>query len=144
MLLTLERKIHNSNSTEGNLYIDGKWFCHTIEDKVRSPLGKLWDKLFKVYGKTAIPYGTYPVLVTWSNRFKRMLPGVFNVPSFEGIRIHNGTSETSSLGCIIISYKADSKNKRLINDKTAMNDLTVLIEDAQRKEKVFLKIVDKF
>lgn len=142
MELILERKIHNPNSTEGNLYVDGKWFCHTIEDTVRAKPGE-WKKELKIYAKTAIPYGNYPVLVTWSNRFKRMLPGIFGVPDFEGIRIHNGTTELSSAGCIIVSYKADNDNDRLINDKEAMNDLCDLIEEAQKTQKVTIKIVDK-
>lgn len=141
MELTLERKIHNENSTEGNLYINGKWFANTIEDVVRAKPGE-WNKSLKVYAKTAIPYGKYPVLVTWSNRFNRMLTGVFNVPDFEGIRIHNGTSEISSAGCIIISYKDDDKNHKLINDKQAMNDLVNIVTEAQQHEKVWLNIVD--
>jgi hypothetical protein len=144
MELILERKVHNQDSTEGNLYVNGKWFCHTIEDKVRAKPGE-WKKELKVYAKTAIPYGRYPVLVTWSNRFKRMLTGVFNVPDFEGIRIHNGSSEQSSAGCVIVSYKNDdgdgNKNK-VLNEKAAMNDLCRLVEDAQKKEKVYLTIVD--
>jgi len=143
MELVLERKIHNADSTEGNLYINGKWFCNTIEDVVRAKPGE-WKASLKVYAKTAIPYGIYPVLVTWSNRFKRMLTGVFNVPDFSGIRIHNGTSELSSAGCIIVSYKDDDENNRLINDKGAMNDLVDIISKVQQTEKVTLKIVDKF
>jgi len=143
MEITLERKIHNIDSTEGNLYIDGKWFCNTIEDRVRAKPGE-WKKELKVYGKTAIPYGRYPVLVTWSNKFNRQLTGVFNVPDFEGIRIHNGTSELSSAGCIIVSYKDDDANHKLINDKAAMNDLCNMVEEAQKTGKVWLNIVDKY
>lgn len=141
MELLLERKIFNKNSTEGNLYVDGKWFCHVIEDTTRAKPGQ-WKSSLKVYGKTAIPYGIYPVLVTWSGRFKRLLTGVFNVPDFSGIRIHNGVAETSSLGCIIVSYKNDAKNHRLINDKAAMNDLCKLVEEAQKKGKVYIKVVE--
>ena len=141
MELKLERKIFNEDSTEGNLYVDGKWFCNVIEDKVRAKPGQ-WHSSLKVYAKTAIPYGRYSVLVTWSNRFKRMLTGIFNVPDFEGIRIHNGTSELSSAGCLIVSYKDDDKNHKLINDKAAMNDLCKLIEKAQKKEKIFINIVE--
>ena len=139
MELLLERKIFNENSVEGNLYIDGKWFCNTIEDKVRSKPGE-WESSLKVQDKTAIPYGKYPVLATWSNRFKRILTGVFNVPDFEGIRIHNGVSEKSSSGCIIVSYKDDDKAHRLINDKAAMNDLCKIVEKAQKYQKIFLTI----
>lgn len=142
MELILERKYHNENSTEGNLYINGQWFCNTIEDKVRAKPGE-WKSELKVYAKTAIPYGKYPVLVTWSNKFNRLLTGVFNVPDFDGIRIHNGTSELSSAGCIIVSYKDDDVNHRLINDKAAMNDLCRRVEEAQKTEKIWLKIVDK-
>lgn len=140
MELKLERKIFNKTSTEGNLYVNNKWFCNTIEDVVRAEPGK-WRSELKVYAQTAIPYGRYPVLVTWSNRFKRLLTGVFNVPDFEGIRIHNGISELSSAGCIIVSYKDDDANHKLINDKAAMNDLCDLVKAAQDKEKVFLDIV---
>ncbi len=140
MKLTLERKVFNATSTEGNLLIDGKWFCHTIEDVTRAEPGQ-WKNELKVYGKTAIPYGTYPVLVTKSNRFKRMLPGILKVPDFEGIRIHNGTNESSSEGCIIVSYKATKG--ALINDKTAMNDLCKLIEKVQNTEKVEIEIIKK-
>lgn len=143
MEIVLERKIHNKDSTEGNLYVNGKWFAHTIEDVVRAKPGQ-WSKKLKVYAKTAIPYGRYPVMVTWSERFQRPLTGVFNVPDFEGIRIHNGTTELSSAGCIIISYKADNNNNRLINDKAAMNDLVKLVEATQKKEKVWLTIVDSY
>ena len=141
MELILERKFHNENSTEGNLYVNGKFFAHTIEDRVRAKPGE-WKKEVKVYGKTAIPYGAYPVMVTWSNRFKRPMPGIFNVEDFEGIRIHWGTSELSSAGCIIISSKADNEHDKLILDKSTTEKLIDIIEEAQKKEKVHITIVD--
>lgn len=138
MELLLVRKVLASTYTEGELFIDGKFFCFTIEDKVRAKAG-LWNKLLKVYAETAIPYGRYPVLVTWSNRFQRMLTGIFNVPDFEGIRMHNGTSAKSSAGCPILS------SKRLLpgwvlNDKTPMNTLCSLVAEKQKTEKVFITI----
>jgi len=149
MEILLHRKIFNETSTEGNMYIqqsDGswKWFCHVIEDKVRAEPGE-WKKELKVYEKTAIPYGRYPVLVTWSNRFKRMLTGVFNVPDFDGIRIHNGINEVSSAGCPIISYhdQLGENTNKLVNDKAAMNDLCKMVEKAQKKEKVYITITNK-
>lgn len=140
MELLLHRKHLHENVTEGNLYIDGVWFCNTLEDKVRAAPGQ-WKKENKVYAETAIPYGRYPVLVTWSNRFKRMLTGVFNVPDFEGIRIHNGTSERSSAGCIIVSYEDNDLTHTLINNKAAMNDLCNKVAEAQKTGKVFINIV---
>jgi hypothetical protein len=138
MIITLERKVFNKTSTEGNILIDGKWFCHVIEDVVRAEPGK-WKASCKVQNKTAIPYGTYPVLVTWSSRFKRQLTGIFNVPNFEGIRIHNGTTELSSAGCPIVSYKAIKG--AVVNLKSAMNDLCDMVEAAQQKGKVIINII---
>lgn len=145
MNLILERKIKNALSTEGNLYVDGKWFCHTIEDVVRAKPGE-WKAALKVKSKTAIPYGVYPVIVTWSPKFKRQLTLIDKVPDFSGIRVHNGSSEQSSAGCIIVSYKdddGDGNKNRIVNDKAAMNDLCKLIQDAQKKEKCWIDIVDR-
>ena len=50
-----------------------------------------------------IPCGTYPVRVTWSPKFKRMLPLVLNVPGRSGIRVHRGTKPEHSRGCILVS-----------------------------------------
>ena len=50
-----------------------------------------------------IPAGTYPVKVTWSPKFKRMLPLVLNVPGRSGIRVHRGTKPEHSRGCILVS-----------------------------------------
>ena len=50
-----------------------------------------------------IPVGTYPVSVTFSPRFKRMLPLIGNVPGRSGIRIHRGTNPEHSKGCILVS-----------------------------------------
>jgi len=139
MEIKLERKNFTNVYTEGNLYVDGKWFCHVVEDTVRAEPGQ-WSADKKVYGKTAIPYGRYPVFVTWSNRFKRQLTGIFNVPDFEGIRIHNGSNAVSSAGCPIISYKNEG-NGFLKNEKKAMNDLCKMVQAAQKKGKIFIEIV---
>ncbi len=50
-----------------------------------------------------IPVGTYPVSVTFSPRFKRMLPLVEQVPGRSGIRFHRGTKPEHSKGCILVS-----------------------------------------
>ena len=67
--------------------------CDTLEDRVRK--GK------KVKHTTAIPEGTYRVVLTMSNRFKRLLPLLIDVPDFEGVRLHSGNSEDDSSGCIL-------------------------------------------
>lgn len=147
MELWLERKILNNTSTEGNLWIkqkDGswKWLCNTIEDVVRAKPGE-WRKALKIYAKTAIPYGRYPVVVTWSNRFQQQMPRIMNVPDFDGILFHWGTTELSSAGCVIISYKDDDSKHKLLFDKAVTYDLRKLVSNAQKTEKVWLTIADK-
>lgn len=139
--LVLYRGQKTNTYTEGELYINGVFFCYTIEDKVRAKVG-MWNKLLKVYAETAIPYGKYPVLVTWSNRFKRMLTGIFAVPDFDGIRMHNGTSAKSSAGCVILSYKRMGPGW-VVNDVSAMNELCNRVTEAQKTSKIFITITDK-
>lgn len=69
--------------------------CYTLEDPVR-PEG------VKVWGDTAIPAGKYPVSLRFSNRFRKELPGVQNVPGFEGILLHSGNDKLDTHGCPLL------------------------------------------
>lgn len=108
MELLLKRTHKNDIYTLGELYIDGKQFCFTVEDAVRELTDKNKDGDFddlgegKVYAKTAISTGTYKVKLTISNRFKKLMPEVLNVTGFKGIRIHSGNTAEDSEGCIIV------------------------------------------
>lgn len=97
MILTLKRVILHPNYTEGTLFVDGLYFCDTIEDRFRD-----LSKEAKIPGKTAIPYGVYPVKLTFSQRFKKVMPLIENVPNFTGIRIHSGNTAADTEGCILI------------------------------------------
>lgn len=99
-----------SEYTIGKLYIDGAYFCDTLEDTVRA--GE------KVYGKTAIPAGTYKVKMTWSPRFKRYLPELLNVPNFSGVRIHSGNTATDTEGCLLLGL--NKVKGRILNSKDAV------------------------
>lgn len=98
MNINLKRDILAQNFTLGRLYVDGKHFGFTCEDKDR----KLEEGGEKVYGETAIPRGKYKVIVSFSQRFKKPMPLLLGVPGFEGVRIHGGNTEADTLGCPLL------------------------------------------
>lgn len=93
MKIEIKRLYRTENSTIGELKIDGKFECYTLEDKERD---------VKIKGETAISKGTYKVIINQSNRFKKLLPLLLNVPNFEGVRIHPGNSNHDTEGCILV------------------------------------------
>lgn len=102
MLITVKRLYRGDNSVIGELSIDGIFECFTLEDLERP---------VKIKGETAIPKGTYKVIINQSNRFKRLLPLLLNVPGFEGVRIHSGNTNHNTEGCILVGQ---SRNKDFI------------------------------
>ena len=119
--LKVERRWPTENYTIGRLYVNGELWCNTLEDKVRD-----LTKEKKVPGKTAIPAGTYKVVLTYSNKFKRRLPLLLDVPFFTGIRIHAGNTADDSEGCILLG---ENKEKgKVLNSRYWVNKLIGLIE----------------
>lgn len=105
MNLKLQRIALRDTYTIGKLYIDGVYFCDTLEDRVRdlNHDGDLDDSgETKVMHETAIPYGKYTVIMNMSSRFKRIMPLLLGVKNFEGIRIHSGNKAEHSSGCILV------------------------------------------
>lgn len=105
MILRLNRIAKKDTYTIGKLYVDGKYVCDTIEDKDRGLDDSMREeeiKAKKVYGETAIPYGTYKVKITYSPKYKKFMPLIEDVKGFSGIRIHSGNTAKDSLGCIIV------------------------------------------
>lgn len=109
MILRLERRWPKEMYTIGVLHVDGKFFCNTLEDKVvdTNCNGCFDAGERKVPGETAIPYGTYRVRYSWSNKFGRMLPELVDVPSFQGIRIHPGNTRKDTAGCILVGLNKE-------------------------------------
>ena len=125
MLIKLYRNEPQGSAITGRLVIDGRWFCNTLERKGYQILA-----LF------------YPIKVTHSPRFKRLLPLVCNVPQTEakrreargerqGIRFHVGTKPEHSTGCI------------LVPDRATEDKLTQIILKAQKEhEEIILEVCD--
>lgn len=141
MKLKLRRVALKDTYTIGKLYIDDKYFCDTLEDKVRdlNKNGVFDAGEYKVYGETAIPYGTYEVKWTYSPKFKKYAPSLCNVPSFSGIRIHEGNTAKDTLGCVLVG---ENKVKgKVLNSRATVAKLYPLIKEACKKGKVTIEIV---
>lgn len=119
----------------GKFFVDGKLLGQTLEDQDRH----LEDGGEKIPGETAIPRGRYKVQLSYSQRFKRIMPEVLDVPGFAGIRIHGGNKEEDTHGCPLLGAvrtktgvaQCGGVNQRLIN----------LIEAAEiRGEEVYLEV----
>lgn len=134
MELKLNRIFLGSSATIGELLVNDKHLCDTLEDRVR-PEGE------KVYGKTAILEGTYEVKLTHSPRFKKILPEILNVPNFSGIRIHTGNSSKDTEGCILVGTWDGEKEDWVGNSRIAFDELMSLLEEAtNNKEKITITV----
>ena len=152
MELTIKRIALNNTYTIGKLYINGSYFCDTIEDKVRDlnkdgDLNDLGE--CKIPSLTAIPYGKYEVTLkvkspkyglkpayNWCNGY---LPRLINVQHFEGILIHAGNTASDSAGCILVG---ENKVKgQVINSMLTLKKLYPILKAASDKnEKIWIKI----
>ncbi len=101
MKIILNSSKSANSCTHGELTINGTHECWTLEDEVREVSGAVVEK-WKVPSATAIPAGTYGIIIDYSNRFKKPLPRLLDVPGFTGVRIHAGNTAEDTEGCILV------------------------------------------
>lgn len=139
MDLKLKRIYSSDTYTIGHLYIDGDYYCDTLEDTDRglsSDMSEEQIKKIKVYGKTAIPTGRYKIEATYSPKFKRYLPMLLNVKGFTGIRIHSGNSAEDTLGCLLVGF--NKVKGQVINSRVTSDKLTALLRNCM--EEIYITI----
>jgi len=131
MKLLLQRVGFNPNYTIGHLSVDGGYLTDTLEDAVRTE---------KIKGKTAIPAGTYEIILTMSARFGKVMPLLLNVPNFEGVRIHSGNTAADTEGCILVGK--NTEKGKVLNSRMWAKLLYMDIEKhIKAGEKVEIEIV---
>ena len=132
MELRLEREPSTDTLTFGKLYANDVYFCETLEDPVRAE---------KIPGKTAIPPGRYKIMLTYSPRFKRVLPLLLNVPNFIGVRIHIGNYATDTEGCILVG--AERSGKMILRSRFAFNRLYAMLQAAHKSsERIYITVTN--
>ena len=140
MMLKLVRVTNAPDYTEGKLYVDGAHECYTIEDTDRFLEERGSEE--KIYGKTAIPRGMYPVVISYSQRFKKEIIEIKDVPYFEGIRIHTGNTAGDTDGCIIVGSMNVSYDDGFVgNSKKAYERLHEKVKESiKRGDEVWIEI----
>jgi hypothetical protein len=150
MKLKVVRRYKGPDYTIGSLYIDGKYFCDTLEDTDRGLTDAMTVEEIaakKKYGVTAIPAGIYDVtLDVISAKFalkkqydfcQGKLPRLINVKGFEGILIHIGNTAADSLGCILVGQNK-VKGQVINSTTTYINLYEILLKD---KNNITIEIV---
>lgn len=156
MNLVVQRKYKKDTYTIGKLFIDGNYFCDTLEDRDRGLEATMLPQEIaekKIYGETAIPTGKYAItLAVISPKFSQYafymeicqgkLPRLINVPGYEGVLLHvaDGPKGAELVhGCIGVG-----KNKikgGLINGKETFKNLYHILQEADnRGESIMIKI----
>lgn len=133
MNIVLIRNIYTPVNTIGDLLINHSVYCHTLEDVVRQKGSQ------KVPGEMAIPSGRYQVVLSMSQRFKRIMPELLYVQNFEGIRIHGGNTAKDTEGCIIVSKNIIDKS---MVQGSMESEITELLRIAQGPH--WIEIVDTY
>ena len=139
MELTLQRTDKRKHFTLGTLSIAGEPFCDTLEPTWRDigPGGKGR----KVLGKTAIPEGRYPLMVTRSPQFNgEWLPLLLHVPGFAGIRIHAGNTVEDTAGCILVGYRPPKQTERLYDSRLWLHRLLRRLAERPEGEGVWITV----
>jgi len=140
MNLIVKRHTFTSQSTIGDLLINGGYFCHTLEPTMREIEGEPVED-WKIPGKTAVPVGTYKVVINFSEHFQKNLPEVLAIPGFEGVRIHAGNFPSSTEGCVLVGYK-EGKDEVLESQK-ALDDLLIKMNAAiKNKESISITYIN--
>jgi hypothetical protein len=142
MELILQRRFRGGDYTIGSLYVNGEYFCDTLEDTDRGLTQSMSVeeiKRMKIPHETAIPTGTYRVIVNLSPAKKRMLPRLIDVPGFSGILIHRGNTKNDSSGCILVGENK-VKGKVIHSTQYEKRLVEMLIQAQEEGEEISIEI----
>ena len=142
MELLVVRYHKKPNYTIGKLFINGEYFCDTLEDADRGLANAMQTSQIqaaKRKGTTAIPTGRYLMELTLSQRFGRVLPILIGVKGFDGIRIHRGNTHEDTEGCILVGENKAVGN--VLNSANTENRLMERLQKINHTEQIYITIV---
>lgn len=137
MLLFVQREKGEDKATMGKLFIDGEYFCHTLEPKYVNPG-------VKIMGQTAIPSGTYFINLFGSAHFNRILPHIMNIPNFTLVMLHPLNRVHDTQGCIGIGFQrgADDNGPVIWESQKATETLMARLWDAEKRQIIAITVRD--
>lgn len=153
MEILVHRIARRERYTIGRLYVDGVRVCDTLEDTDRglsSSMSAARIRRLKIYGKTAIPTGTYHVDMDtvspkfryryWAQPYDGKLPRLLSVPGFEGCLIHVGNTDTDTDGCLLVGQ--NKQVGKVLNSTATFRNLMdkYLVPAAKRGEKITITV----
>lgn len=133
------RDLFTPTTSSGLMFINGEFFCYTLEDVARA-------EGIKISGVTAIGAGFYDVMLTQSTRFKRLMPLIYNQKDlsidnkgiqFTGVRMHGGNTHINTDACICVAFNRINANYIW---KTAEYEL---VKELKKYDKITLEIINK-
>ena len=131
MDIILNRQKYTLKSTIGEIAIDGRHICFTLED--RSPN-------VKIPKETAIPAGRYRLVIDHSPKYDKDMPHILDVPGFTGIRIHSGNTPEHTEGCVLVGLSRGVD--MIMESRMAFSRFMLILEDAVKRGEVWVEIKD--
>lgn len=121
--------------TPGLLIINQERYAYTLEDAIRAPG-------VKIPGETAISAGRYPITLDYSERFKRVLPHIRNVPDFEGVLMHGGNRTKDTRGCVLVANHRSPDGLLIWNDPKEVKAIDQIIDALKLEEINWIEIIN--
>jgi hypothetical protein len=136
------RDTYSKKSTISKLYVNDTFICDVLEDICRDTnrdgdLNDLGET--KVYGETAIPAGTYKMIINISPRFKKLLPRLIGVAGYDGVLIHTGNLPEHTHGCLLVGTRGID----CIKGGTSTPAMTKLMKELAKYDEYEIQIIDK-
>lgn len=139
MKLLQTRLIYNDDSTVSVLEVIQnnirKFNCYILEDRVR-------EEGLKIYGRTAIPAGTYKIEISHSPRYNRLMPRLLDVPMFDGILMHWGNDDKDTDGCLLTGESVYNNNYLYYSRRAWEVVFKMLWTEQELKKENLITIVD--
>ena len=126
-IITVLRFDYSKNHTKSIIFVNDQFFCFGMEPENK------FNNTIKGQ-RDLIPEGTYPIILSKSPKFKRVLPEILNVPNNSGIRIHAGNFPSDTSGCLVLgTYFNESI---LFNSKKKVYEFIMILKGFENKKDI--------